>query len=137
MQRKMMLLSLAHDMSGRLANEMSTFRAARMKDVRHFHRKLGGARAKGELQLGENGAARGRVGAEGPLARVHRQRRPRRSLPGMRLHMDGSTYQWFSDQRWDDLLVILDDATRKCELFITDHLHRVSPDRSLLARSRF
>jgi hypothetical protein len=42
---------------------------------------------------------------------VHRQRRPRRPLPGMLLHIDGSRHQWFQDERWYDLIVILDDAT--------------------------
>ena len=41
----------------------------------------------------------------------HRKRRPRRPLPGMLLHIDGSHHQWFQDDRWLDLLVILDDAT--------------------------
>ena len=42
---------------------------------------------------------------------VHRKRRPRRPLPGMLLHIDGSRHQWFRDERWYDLIVILDDAT--------------------------
>jgi hypothetical protein len=29
----------------------------------------------------------------------------------MLLHIDGSRHQWFQDERWHDLLVILDDAT--------------------------
>ena len=29
----------------------------------------------------------------------------------MMLHIDGSRHQWFQDDRWYDLLVILDDAT--------------------------
>src|SRR5215813_13103690 len=32
-------------------------------------------------------------------------------LPGMMLHIDGSHHQWFQDDRWYDLIVILDDAT--------------------------
>src|SRR5437763_15217378 len=42
---------------------------------------------------------------------VHRKRRQRRPLPGMLLHIDGSRHRWFQDERWYDLLVILDDAT--------------------------
>ncbi len=45
--------------------------------------------------------------------RVHRKKRPRRPLPGMLLHIDGSHHQWFQDDRWYDLLVILDDATNE------------------------
>jgi len=42
---------------------------------------------------------------------VHRKRREHRPLPGMLLHIDGSQHQWFQDERWYDLIVILDDAT--------------------------
>jgi hypothetical protein len=42
---------------------------------------------------------------------VHRKRRPRRVLPGMLLHVDGSRHRWFQDERWHDLIVILDDAS--------------------------
>jgi len=41
----------------------------------------------------------------------HRKKRARRPLPGMLLHIDGSQHQWFGDDRWFDLIVILDDAT--------------------------
>ena len=41
----------------------------------------------------------------------HRQRRERRPMNGMLLHIDGSKHQWLGDQRWHDLIVILDDAT--------------------------
>jgi transposase len=43
--------------------------------------------------------------------RKHHKRRERRALPGMLLHIDGSQHQWFGDDRWFDLIVILDDAT--------------------------
>ena len=29
----------------------------------------------------------------------------------MLLHIDGSQHRWFQDERWYDLIVILDDAT--------------------------
>jgi transposase len=48
-----------------------------------------------------------RRGKRGP----HRRRRPRRPLPGMLLHIDGSKHRWFQDDRYYDLIVILDDAT--------------------------
>jgi transposase len=41
----------------------------------------------------------------------HRKRRPRRPLPGMMLHIDGSEHRWFQDERRPELLVIMDDAT--------------------------
>jgi transposase len=81
-------------------------------NLRHFHEKLveqhqirlSYSWVKGVLQ-GAGLVARG--GKRG----VHRKRRPRRPLPGMLLHIDGSRHRWFQDQRWYDLLVILDDAT--------------------------
>ena len=42
---------------------------------------------------------------------VHRKRRPRRPLPGMLVHLDGSEHRCFQDDRWYDFIVILDDAT--------------------------
>jgi len=41
----------------------------------------------------------------------HRRRRERKPLRGMMLHIDGSHHRWFGDDRWHDLIVILDDAT--------------------------
>jgi transposase len=41
----------------------------------------------------------------------HRRRRERKPLSGMMMHIDGSHHQWFGDERWHDLIVILDDAT--------------------------
>lgn len=44
----------------------------------------------------------------------HRKRRPRRPLPGMLLHVDGSTHQWLGPGRGrQDLIVIFDDATSR------------------------
>jgi hypothetical protein len=42
---------------------------------------------------------------------THRRRRPRRPLPGMMLHIDASKHAWFQDDRYYDLITILDDAT--------------------------
>ena len=41
----------------------------------------------------------------------HRKRRVRRPLPGMMLHIDGSERRWFGDERYYELIVIMDDAT--------------------------
>lgn len=45
----------------------------------------------------------------------HRIRRPRKPLPGMMLHLDGSSHEWIPDQPgvFYDLLVLLDDATNR------------------------
>lgn len=44
----------------------------------------------------------------------HRKRRPRRPLPGMLLHMDGSPHRWIGQLKGaQTLLVIMDDATSR------------------------
>jgi transposase len=42
---------------------------------------------------------------------AHRRKRPRRPMPGMMLHQDGSKHEWLSGQPALDLIVTLDDAT--------------------------
>jgi len=42
---------------------------------------------------------------------AHRRKRPRRPLPGMMLHQDGSRHVWVQGQPALDLIVTLDDAT--------------------------
>lgn len=81
-------------------------------NVRHFHEKL---REEHGIQLSYTWVRLALQGA-GLVKRrkrrePHRRRRPRRSLPGMLLHIDGSQHQWFQDERWYDLIVVLDDAT--------------------------
>jgi broad specificity phosphatase PhoE len=81
-------------------------------NVRHFHEKLGELHG---IDLSYTWVKSVLQGA-GLVTRqrqrgAHRKRRPRRPLPGMLLHIDGSHHQWFQDERWYDLIVILDDAT--------------------------
>ncbi len=47
-----------------------------------------------------------------PRRSAHRKKRPRRPLPGMMLHQDGSRHRWIPaiDAEWD-LIVTMDDAT--------------------------
>jgi len=81
-------------------------------NVRHFHEKLQEAEGialsyswvKQALQGAGLVAKRNRRGP-------HRRRRPRRPMPGMLLHIDGSKHRWFQDDRYYDLIVILDDAS--------------------------
>ena len=81
-------------------------------NVRHFHEKL---REEHDIQLSYTWVKLALQGAglvqkrkrRGP----HRRRRPRRRLPGMLLHIDGSQHRWFQDARQYDLIVVLDDAT--------------------------
>jgi transposase len=42
---------------------------------------------------------------------AHRRKRPRRPMPGMLLHQDGSRHEWLLGQPMLDLIVTLDDAT--------------------------
>jgi transposase len=81
-------------------------------NVRHFHEKLreehGLALSYTWVKLALQGA--GLVKKSGRRG-VHRRRRPRRPLPGMLLHLDGSSHAWLGDSRRYDLLVVLDDAT--------------------------
>src|SRR5215469_3232598 len=81
-------------------------------NVRHFHEKLCEVH---QVELSYTWVKMALQGA-GLVARgrkrgVHRRRRERRPRPGMLLHIDGSSHQWFQDERWYDLIVILDDAT--------------------------
>ena len=81
-------------------------------NVRHFHEKLeeehGIQISYTWVKLALQGAGlvkkRSRRG-------THRRRRPRRSLPGMLLHIDASKHAWVQDGRHYDLITILDDAT--------------------------
>jgi hypothetical protein len=81
-------------------------------NIKHFHEKL---RAEHKIELSYTWVQLALQGA-GLVAKArkrgkHRQRRERRPMVGMLLHIDGSKHQWFGDQRWHDLIVILDDAT--------------------------
>lgn len=81
-------------------------------NMRHFHEKL---REKHGIKLSYTFVQKALQGAglvaRGRKRRKHRRRRERRPLPGMLVHIDGSKHQWFTDERWHDLIVILDDAT--------------------------
>jgi hypothetical protein len=81
-------------------------------NIRHFHEKL---QDQHGIELSYTWVQKALQGA-GLVAKrhkrgPHRRRRPRRPLPGMMLHIDGSKHRWLNDDRWYDLIVILDDAT--------------------------
>jgi len=81
-------------------------------NVQHFHEKL---REQHGIELSYTWVRQALQGAglvaKGRKRGVHRKRRERRPLPGMLLHIDGSRHRWFQDERWYDLIVILDDAS--------------------------
>src|SRR2546423_14646546 len=81
-------------------------------NVRHFHEKLSDEH---QIELSYSWVKQALQGA-GLVARgckrgVHRKRRPRRPLPGMLLHIEGSRDRWVQDAGWDDLVRGLDDAS--------------------------
>jgi transposase len=81
-------------------------------NMRHFHEKLS---EEHQIHLSYTWVQQALQGA-GLVAKQrkrgpHRRRRPRRPLAGMLLHIDGSKHRWLNDERWYDLIVILDDAT--------------------------
>ena len=80
--------------------------------AKHFHEKLvAGARLRAQLQLGAvDLAGYGRRRAA-PRRGAHRRKRPRRALPGMMVHQDGSRHEWLPGQPALDLIVTMDDAT--------------------------
>jgi len=81
-------------------------------NVRHFHEKL--VEEHG-IKLSYTWVKTALQGAglvkKGRKRGAHRKRRVRRALPGMLLHIDGSKHRWLQDERWHDLIVIMDDAT--------------------------
>ena len=83
-------------------------------NVRHFHEKL---RQEHHIALSYSWVKQALQGAglvkRGGKRGVHRRRRERRPLPGMLLHIDGSHHRWFQDERWYDLIVLLDDANNE------------------------
>lgn len=80
--------------------------------VKHFHEqlqkrhgyKLGYTVTK--LALHAAGLVR-----KAPKRSAHRKKRPRRPLPGMLLHQDGSRHVWIEGLPAMDLIVTMDDAT--------------------------
>lgn len=83
-------------------------------NVRHFHEKLTREHGFSVSYTWTKGVLQGAgLVKRQPRRGGHRKRRARRPLPGMLLHIDASQHQWFSDERWHDLIVILDDATSR------------------------
>ena len=80
--------------------------------VKHFHEQL--QKRHGymlgytvtKLALHAAGLVR-----KAPKRSAHRKKRPRRPLPGMLLHQDGSRHAWIEGLPAMDLIVTLDDAT--------------------------
>jgi transposase len=80
-------------------------------NVQHFHEKL---KEEHQIELSYTWVKQALQGAglvkRGGKRGPHRKQRERRPLPGMLLHIDGSEHNWFQDERWYDLIVLMDDA---------------------------
>lgn len=78
--------------------------------VKHFHEKLGDHGIRRSYSWTKNALqAAGKV-SKAKKRGAHRRRRPRKPMPGMMLHQDGSRHEWVPGQWWD-LIVTLDDAS--------------------------
>lgn len=78
--------------------------------AKHFHEMLGDHGIRHSYGWTKNARqAAGKV-SKAKKRGAHRRRRPRKPMPGMMLHQDGSRHEWVPGQWWD-LIVTLDDAS--------------------------
>ena len=79
-------------------------------DAKHFHvvAEHGCKRSYNWVRLTLQAYGRRRAA---PRRGAHRRKRPRRALPGMMVHQDGSRHEWLPGQPALDLIVTMDDAT--------------------------
>jgi transposase len=103
--------------------------------VKHFHERC---QERHELTAGY-GWTKSVLHAAGlvrPAAKrsAHRKKRPRRPLPGMLLHQDGSRYLWLPAlERQIDLIVTMDDATSAIySMFLVEEEGTASSFRGLI-----
>jgi transposase len=69
-----------------------------------------------------------------PRRGAHRRKRPRRPLPGMMLHQDGSRHEWLAGHEPMDLIVTMDDATNEIySAFLVEGEGTASTFRALMA----
>jgi len=78
--------------------------------VKHFHEQLVERGYKHSYTLLKNTLQEAGVIKKAKKRGQHRRKRPRRPLPGMMLHQDGSSHEWVQGKVWD-LIVTMDDAT--------------------------
>jgi len=80
--------------------------------VKHYHEKLVEQGYTRSYTLLKNTLQEAGVVKKARKRGQHRRKRPRRPLPGMMLHQDGSTHEWIPGAYWD-LIVTMDDATNE------------------------
>jgi transposase len=101
--------------------------------VKHFHEQL---RKRHGYVLGYTVTklalhAAGLV-CKAPKRSAHRKKRPRRPLPGMLVHQDGSRHAWIEDLPAMDLIVTMDDATSEIySMFLVEEEGTASTFRAL------
>ena len=78
--------------------------------VKHFHEKLPEYGLKWSYTCVKNKLQEAGVVNRAKKRGQHRRKRPRKPLPGMMLHQDGSSHEWAPGKKWD-LIVTMDDAT--------------------------
>ncbi len=101
--------------------------------AKHFHEKLvaehGCERSYNWVRLTLQAYGRRRAA---PRRGAHRRKRPRRALPGMMVHQDGSRHEWLPGQPALDLIVTMDDATSEIySAFFVDEEGTMSSFRAL------
>ena len=101
--------------------------------AKHFHEKLvaehGCKRSYNWVRLTLQAYGRRRAA---PRRGAHRRKRPRRALPGMMVHQDGSRHEWLAGQPPLDLIVTMDDATSEIySAFFVDEEGTMSSLRAL------
>ena len=101
--------------------------------AKHFHEKLvaehGFKRSYNWVRLTLQAYGRRRAA---PRRGAHRRKRPRRALPGMMVHQDGSRHEWLAGQPALDLIVTMDDATSEIySAFFVDEEGTMSSLRAL------
>ena len=101
--------------------------------AKHFHEKLvaehGSKRSYNWVRLTLQAYGRRRAA---PRRGAHRRKRPRRALPGMMVHQDGSRHEWLPGQPALDLIVTMDDATSEIySAFFVDEEGTMSSLRAL------
>jgi transposase len=78
--------------------------------VKHFHEKLAGHGITRSYTWTKSALQAAGMVRKAPRRGAHRRKRPRKPLPGMMLHQDGSRHEWVPGRFWD-LIVTMDDAT--------------------------
>ena len=78
--------------------------------VKHFYEKLPALGIQLSYTCVKNKLQEAGVIKRAAKRGQHRRKRPRKPLPGMMIHQDGSSHEWVPGKKWD-LIVTMDDAT--------------------------